>query len=512
MIEIPSLLLLNPCPSCGCPERLFVHGDVRQGLPRDDTLICFDCHHIDTEGELRAVRPTAAIIHQLSLPIPTNDQRAAVSAMLGRESHVFITGEAGTGKTYAVNSALESLDPDSVACIAPTGMAASALPSGVTIHRFCQIKDIHRIQAIPLSDEHRKPYEKLQYLVLDEVSMVRADLMDVLNGFLRMNGPCKGAPFGGLSVCMVGDLYQLPPIVQKEEAARFNAGEYETPYFFSAHTWRDSAFKTFDLKTRVRFTDSQWADILNAVRMGRITHEGLQKINRVGMMGEPGDDAMRLYSTRKPAQEYNARKLEELPYDSEFYTGISEGFVTEKDIETLPVASTIELKESARVMVVRNAPDGSFVNGTLGEVIGLNAGSIEILTDSGAVVYVHRVSFDVVSYDASLLAEKRDGYPIKTESGRLIIGRFFQFPLSLAWACTIHKSQGLTLDDAYLNLGTGAFAAGQTYVGLSRLRSMDGLSLSRPIKSRDIFKDKRVDSFFAQLPAWTEIDELRSKG
>jgi ATP-dependent DNA helicase PIF1 len=464
---------------------MLVHGRPGcAGLPDTDTWICFGC------SAVKVVADPEPITDDETLRL-TPGQELAIDAMVNGSEHMFLTGEAGTGKSFALLRALEQIPPRRVACVAPTGIVAVTLPAGATIHSFCQIRDLNTLRVHALDAAKREAYRDLKILVIDEISMVRADLMDKLDEFLRMNGPAPGKPFGGLRLVMVGDLYQLPPIVKRQDAIRFSRrGEYETPFFFSANCWKDASFVTINLTDRVRFTDASWGRTLEDVRVGSITDAGLRHLNNVGLGCMPDEEDMRLFTTKAPAKAFNEEKLDDIDAQLVRYRGSVDGSVKKHELEALLVYPEIALKEGARVMTIRNDTDGSFQNGTLGEVIGLEKNYVTMRTDKGRVVRVPPASWEYYSYDLSLEPAKKgddNTYPKYDEKhGRMIVGKYTQIPIALAWASTVHKAQGLTLDGCHLSLGSGAFAAGQTYVGLSRLRALDGLSLARGIRRGDI--------------------------
>ena len=424
----------------------------------------------------------------------TKCQSDALDEIVNGIGHVFITGEAGTGKTHLLLQALHHMDPGRVACTAPTGRAAIALPGGVTIHKFCQIKDIHRLRVNELPEAGKTPYQNLIWLVIDEVSMARADLMDALDEFLRLNGPDDTARFGGVKLVMVGDLYQLPPVVKPNEVERFSTQKYRAPYFFSAGAWDFATFKTIHLQEKLRFAERYWAEILDRVRIGAVTDADLRMINETGLANRRvNDDRMRLFARRDAAAVYNEQALDRLRGYVDEYVAEIEGELPRE----LPVPEVIELKKGARVMTTRNDPDERFQNGSMGYVSHLGINSVTIDFDDGRTVEVEPMTFDFYSFETWLYpGADAKGMPRRMPDGRILIGRMKQIPVALAWACTIHKAQGLTLDAAHVDLGRRAFAEGQAYVALSRLRDLKGLSLARPISRSDIFSDPRLDAFF----------------
>jgi len=398
-----------------------------------------------------------------------------------------VTGKAGTGKSTLIQHIHESFDGNCVV-LAPTGVAAMNV-GGATIHSF------FRLPPRMLTDEDvkearfKKPYKNVDLLIVDEISMVRADVLDAMDLFLRINGPHRKLPFGGVQLLMVGDLHQLPPVVKsREEAERFT-NEYHSPFFFDSRVFGTAKVSAVELTHIFRQKDSNFVDILNDVRHGAPAEHYLHELNRRVTPRVDSDRETVLTTTNAIADRTNRRHLAALPGDRRTYSGTAEGsFAATSD--RLPSPLDLMLKPDARVMFTKNDPDGRWVNGTLGMVMELNDRSVEVkLDETGDDVEVEKATWETYRYEYDEDAEAN--VPV-------VSGMYRQFPLMPAWAITIHKSQGKTLSAARVDLGR-TFAAGQVYVALSRCRKLEDLTLSRPITENDVFSDPRVTSFYDSL-------------
>ncbi len=404
--------------------------------------------------------------------------------------HLFITGRAGTGKSTLLNL-IRRTTRKNVAVVAPTGVAALNV-RGQTIHSFfgfpgklLRPKDIRK-------KKNRRLYERLETLIIDEVSMVRADLLDRIDEFLRLNRDNSTA-FGGVQVVLFGDLFQLPPVVASDVERQLFEGElapYKSPYFFDADVWAKSAeLEMLELNQVFRQKARQFVRLLDAVREGHFDYDDLQDLNVRAVSEEAfgTEPAITLTSTNALADAINQRELLRLSAKPTRYVGTLEGSF---DSRNLPTELALALKPGAQVMFVRNDAEKSYVNGTIGTVI--QADSNKLL--------VHVQEEERIG-DIELGQETWENirYTIDERSGRIreeVTGVFKQFPLKLAWAITIHKSQGKTFQRMSLDLGRGAFESGQTYVALSRCRTLEGIRLVKPLRSRDVIVDERVGDWY----------------
>jgi ATP-dependent DNA helicase PIF1 len=415
----------------------------------------------------------------------------ALSLMESGAPFVFVTGRAGTGKSTLLAHFRETTDL-TCAYLAPTGVAALNI-EGETIHSFFRFSP-----GITYQEAIRKGkradadlYEAIDAIVIDEISMVRADLLDCMDAFLRAVRR-KKVPFGGVRVIVIGDLYQLPPVVRMDERADFG-DRYETPYFFSSDAIkelvRDEPIAYAELDTVYRQRDQDFVKLLNVVRNRSVTGAQLSDLNRRVGAKVKGDASayIHLTTTNAAADAVNARHLAALSGPAGIYEGkMSVGF-SQRD---QPTDQRLELKVGARVMFAKNDPEGRWVNGTLGTVTKLMNGCVRVAIDDGEELTVGPVQWtlyrSVFDDDSRQLEQEK-------------IGTFSQLPLRLAWAATIHKSQGKTFDKVIVDLGTGAFAAGQVYVALSRCRTLDGIVLIKPVQLRHLMLDDRVMEFLGTL-------------
>ena len=427
--------------------------------------------------------------------ILTDELRHALELLHGGHD-LFLTGKAGTGKSTLVRHFLaETEHPTLVA--APTGIAALNV-DGYTIHRLFGFHPDHTVDHVrgPAYRPGRfaTALSRVRTLILDEASMIRADLFDMIAVALERFGPDPTLPFGGVQVVLVGDLFQLPPVVSEAENATFGA-EYDTPYFFSAHSYSREHFPTVDLTHVFRQSgDPELTSVLNSLREGSLVGHARTLLNsRTDPGFEPPDDEfwLTLTTTNRMAAAHNTRRLERLPGSELAREATSTGDVEDLDP---PAPRMLNFKIGAQIMMVTNDPFDRWVNGSLGRVLDVTFGRRGDRDERGPVVVVKFTGGDV----AEVALHTWDITRPVASGGALrhaVVGTFTQFPFVLAWAITIHKSQGQTLDRLVVDLTGGTFAPGQLYVALSRCRSLDGLVLTRPIHARDLRTDRRITRF-----------------
>lgn len=398
--------------------------------------------------------------------------------------NIFLTGRAGTGKSTLLNH-FRINTKKNVAVLAPTGVAAVNV-QGQTIHSFFKfpigitVDDIHK--------KSSKVYKNLDAIIIDEISMVRADLLDCVEKFMRMNGKYINKPFGGAQIIVIGDPYQLPPVMTKGEQY-FYDGIYESPYFFDAHCFGQANFCMIELNQVYRQVDRDFIDILDSLRSYNLDNGQIEKINkRICLEDVDEDMAIHLVSTNFMADNINLQKLDKLKGKEKIYSGFVSGDFKEKD---LPTKKELILKKGAQVMLLNNDQKRRWVNGDIGKITNLERSSIEVEFEDGRIENVEKHSWEKLTF----IYDDEDGR-IKGE----VSGNFSQFPLKLAWAVTIHKGQGKTYDKVIIDFGAGTFASGQAYVALSRCRSIDGLTLKTPLEKRHIIIDKRVKDFMKSYP------------
>ncbi len=416
--------------------------------------------------------------------IDINDQfKHALKLMNETAEHIFITGKAGTGKSTLLSLFIGQTEKP-IAVLAPTGVAALNV-KGETIHSFFKFfPNITLEEAGKKGRQQRKNelYKNLRTIVIDEISMVRADLMDCVDMFLQM---AKGIPkpFGGVQMIFIGDLYQLPPVLIGKEKPHFEK-IYESPWFFHSAVFQNNFFsmKFVELEKIYRQKDNAFIDLLNAIRTNTVDASHIQTINR-RLTAEKDKDAIQLTSTNDRASEINQARLSELKSISRSFHCLTRGSF---DIKQFPTEETLILKVGSQVMFVNNDTSGRWVNGTIGQVVKLENETISVKINNSATVEVGMHTWNLYKYYFDVASRSL---------GQEAVGSFTQIPVRLAWAITIHKSQGKTFDRVQIDLGRGSFASGQTYVALSRCRTFEGITLYKPIKPSDIRLDFRVQKF-----------------
>ena len=402
---------------------------------------------------------------------------------------VFVTGNAGTGKSTLIRYLRQVVEKQMVV-LAPTGVAALNV-EGATIHSFFRfpprILDEEDIKTL----RDRKLYRKLELLVIDEVSMVRCDLMDAMDRFLRRNRG-SSLPFGGVQLLLIGDLFQLPPVVPRNVREVLEARGYASPHFFSSFGLQQTSLVPVELTSVYRQEDPTFIDLLNRVRVGDDVAEVTGELNERCYRPGAAAPGITLTCTNNRADAINDDRLHRLPSAERSYTGKVDGHFSLED-DRLPSPMVLRLKENARVMFTRNDDQRRWVNGTMGTVREVEQGGVlvEVGSEAGGQVYdVEPVTWETYRYTYDPSADR-----IVAEA----IGTYTQYPLMLAWAVTIHKSQGKTMDNVLVDLGSGAFASGQTYVALSRCRTLEGMRLARPVRPSDIICDPVVKRFYGAL-------------
>lgn len=420
-------------------------------------------------------------------PIEINAElQAAFDAVTRGKQIVFVTGGAGTGKSTFIRE-LRSRFPDKQSIVlAPTGVAALNA-GGQTIHSFCRLP----LRVVRPEDVRAEPdqtlIEKLDLLIIDEISMVRADVLDGVDAFLRVNRKSE-LPFGGVQLILVGDLFQLPPVVTPRDAQEIGE-RYASPHFFSAHCLRGQKFFPVELQIVYRQRDKTFAELLACIRDGIGAADAVAQLNsRCAGRALQGQHLI-LVPTREAAAAENDARLAALPGMARTYEAGCEGTFATAGADRLPAPRQLVLKRGAQVMFVRNDPDKRWVNGTVGVVKSMRDAAIQVRLDDGAEHDVEIIEWEDIRYG---LDEKKS---IVEE----VAGVFRQFPLMPAWAVTIHKAQGLTLERVMVDLARGAFADGQVYVALSRCQSMEGLSLKRPVRVSEVRSSEAARAFYDKM-------------
>ena len=405
--------------------------------------------------------------------------------------NVFISGKAGTGKSTFLEH-FRSNTKKGVAVVAPTGVAALNV-NGQTIHSFFGIKpgliDFRSFKPT----RNKKLFSAIDLLVIDEISMVRADLFDAIEATLRKNKN-SSLPFGGAQICVIGDLFQLPPVIRPNEKDFYNQN-YASPFFFASGNYQTAHFNIVKFDRIFRQKEETFIKVLNKVRVGYTDSNILSYLNaRHNQPIKPNSQPITLSATNTIADKINTAELDALESKSYLFEGEVKGrFSTTKD--RLPSPELLTLKKGAQIMFTRNdIIKKRWVNGTLGTVSYVDDENIEVTfkTPQGRkktciVEHEKWVSYEYALNEKTQKIEQKE------------VGSFTQYPLMLAWAVTIHKSQGKTLDHVVIDMGRGAFAPGQAYVALSRCSSYEGLILKTPLRARDIWCDRSILDFAKSL-------------
>ncbi|GHT38893.1 hypothetical protein AGMMS49593_09070 [Endomicrobiia bacterium] len=397
---------------------------------------------------------------------------------------IFVTGNAGTGKTTFLRYYITRANKKTI-LLAPTGVAALNC-AGETLHSFFNFKPdvtLSKIKKKKLSE--KSIYKKVETIIIDEASMLRCDILDCVDKFLRLNREKHQEPFGGVQMVFIGDLKQLPPVVKKEEYHIFNS-VYKSPYFLSAHSLNKCKPNTIELKKIYRQQDSNFVELLAAVRNGTASNNDLYRLNKK-VSSRVLDKPMAVYltTTNKKAAFINHQYLSKIKAEQAIFFAETENI--DKHSKSLPAEPELVVKKGAQVMMVNNDAKGRWVNGSIGIVDDIKSSTysdkvlIHVKFPNKRIEYVEPYKWELFRYRWN---EKQK--QIETEKA----GFFKQYPLKLSWAVTIHKSQGKTFDNVVIDMEYGAFAPGQLYVALSRCTSLDGITLSRPITKRDIIVAK----------------------
>ena len=413
---------------------------------------------------------------------------------------LFLTGKAGTGKSTFLRYVAQHTKKKYV-ILAPTGIAAINA-GGQTLHSFFKLPfhpllpndsryNIRNIRkTLKYSGDTTKLLRELELIIIDEISMVRADIIDFIDKVLRIYCRNMRVPFGGKQLLLVGDIFQLEPVI-KEDEWRLMQPFYASAYFFSAKVWQEMELVSIELRKVYRQSDARFIGLLDRIRQNQTTAEDLRAINeRLDASPKKGkkEGALAItLATRRDTVDYiNDQKLKELEGRSSVFQGVIKGEFPET---SLPAPMELEVKPGAQVIFIKNDKEKRWVNGTLGVVIYIDEGEgiITVVDEDGHEYDVEREVWENMRYTFNEKEQK-----IEEE----LLGTFVQFPLRLAWAITVHKSQGLTFRQVKIDFsGGGAFAGGQTYVALSRCTSLEGITLTEPIRQSDIFVRAEVVSF-----------------
>lgn len=446
---------------------------------------------VENQHEISNITTPSVKINDFSNIEINGDFENALYLLENTQDCIFITGKAGTGKSTLLRYFVANTRKQ-VVVLAFTGIAALNI-GGVTIHSFFKFPPRPLTEDDIKESPDKEMYKAIDTIVIDEISMVRADLLDGIDKFLRINGRDPKKPFGGIQIIFFGDLFQLPPIVTDEAEAQFFATIYQSPWFFDAHVLQSHPHKLIELTKVYRQKDDGFIALLDAIRTGNFDGSHIQKINQRFNLLQPSNENapnITLTSTNKIAYQINEAELNKLPCPEFTYTSVIEG---DFPMKAFPTNTVLHLKQGAQVMFVKNDANHRWVNGTIGKVNRLDNESIcvEVTYEDNSLIYnVPKEKWEILRYKFDFVGRK-----LETE----VIGAFTQYPLRLAWAVTIHKSQGLTFDKIIIDLGDGAFAHGQTYVALSRCTSLEGIFLKQRIRRSDIRVASDVNRYFSNV-------------
>ncbi|MDP2631695.1 MAG: AAA family ATPase [Candidatus Uhrbacteria bacterium] len=423
--------------------------------------------------------------------IVTKEFKSAFDAIENTNNNIFLTGRAGTGKSTLLKY-FRSKTKKKYVVLAPTGVAALNV-KGQTIHSFFGFHpkiDKHLVHKT--ANENLQFFEQIETIVIDEISMVRADLLDCVDRALRLNRDRPKQAFGGVQMIFIGDLFQLPPVVTNEEQFRFET-EYPSPYFFSSYAIEETQIKVIELQKVHRQKEQAFIELLNNIRSGQMQIDDIETWNkRHDPFFDPtheSDYVVHLTTTNKMAADRNNFELKKLSGKEWTLKAQSMG-----DLGTrkMPSEATIKVKTGARIMFTTNDPSKRWVNGTLGTIRGIsNQGLsknpiLDVELEDGKRVEVGQHKWEIFEYNYN-----GDNF----EEG--VVGSYSQYPIALAWAVTIHKAQGKTFDKVLVDVGWGAFAHGQMYVALSRCTRLSGITLLKPFKTKDVIVDRAVLDFMS---------------
>ena len=455
-----------------------------------------DCHFKETGMAEKDHSASQCAENHIDLDNP--ELQNALQIIQYTQRSLFLTGKAGTGKSTFLRYIAAHTKKKHI-ILAPTGIAAINA-GGSTLHSFFKIPfhpllpndsmfSVRNIRnTLKYNSEKIKIIREVELIILDEISMVRADIIDFIDKVLRIYSRNMREPFGGKQLLLVGDIYQLEPVV-REEDRRLLSPFYRSSFFFDAKVFEYFQLVSIELRKVYRQSDPVFISILDHIRTSQVPMSDLQKLNqRVGAQLDESDSKLAItLSTRRDTVDYiNDSQLKLLPGEPTLFRGNIQGEFPES---SLPTPMELYLKTGAQIIFIKNDIEHQWVNGTLGTIIGFDEDDdvkIYVRTENGQDVMVEPAAWSNMRYHFNEVEKK-----IEEEE----IGRYEQYPLRLAWAITVHKSQGLTFNQVKIDFTGGVFAGGQTYVALSRCTSLEGISLQEPIRQNEVFVRNEVKQF-----------------
>ena len=405
--------------------------------------------------------------------------------------NIFITGKAGYGKSTLLKVIMQEVKRKCIVT-APTGIAAKNV-DGVTLHSFFNLPfgvvfpDSKEIANVHYRSEKYILLKEMSLLVIDEVSMTSSYILDCIDYLLRKNRG-NNLPFGGVQVVLIGDLFQLPPVVNIKDRQVLESSNYKSELFFDSKVFKTADFKIFELKKNYRQEEEYLQNMLDKIRLKELSMHEFSEFNLICIENFEKNEELctTLTATNAKSEEINRFELSKIESEEFVYVATKEGII---DINSVNIDEFLILKKGAKVMFLKNNKTLGVYNGTLGVVKSLSETNIVVLTEEGLEIFVTKENWENFEY-----VRNKDGEFVKN-----VIGKVIQYPIKLAYSCTTHKSQGLTFKKMIIDTGYGMFAAGQLYVALSRCRSLDGLLFKNRILYKEIIVDNRVKEFFKNI-------------